>query len=631
MSLQWFKQSLSRKLLAGLAAILAVSLLILLIGFISLYKVQLEKERADASMQVNFLLQTSLENAMLKRDLSGLAEIVERLGEQKSVRSVMITNPELVVRFSSDQSLLESFLSTGDITGCADCAKIDTIPKSMAWFMTGAAGQEVLRSVNPISNKEQCAGCHGSIEDNPINGILLVDYEAAGIQRKALFGAATLAASSGLVVLLALIAAWLFIKATVVSPVNALSIASGRLSEGRLDTRVGSQGEDELAQLGSSFNIMAQKLEQTLAELKTHEEFLQSMINAAPDGIRVIDENYRILLANKAYCHHFDVDMTNIEGTFCYASSHGRDEPCPPSLITCPMYEFERDETPLKMVHRYRRKDGAELPVEIYAAPLKINRGGKERTYVVEVIRDLEKQMKTTQEQHMAELGQLATGVAHEIHNPLASVRLGLQALLRVSETGKTDSKVMDYLRQVDDEVDKCIDVTRRMLNLSMPPSEHVQLVSLKQAIPEVTSLLKYEADNRGVDLQVEIEGEPRVLATESEIRMLVLNLVQNAFHSMPEGGRLIIRGCSKDDKTILEFEDSGVGISPDIREHIFAPFFSRRADQNEGTGLGLTICKAIIERYYGNISVASEPGKGTTFTVTLPLADYSKEKVILG
>ena len=206
-------------------------------------------------------------------------------------------------------------------------------------------------------------------------------------------------------------------------------------------------------------------------------------------------------------------------------------------------------------------------------------------------------------------------------------VKLGLTTLLRRSgtQTG-ADDDMSSYLSLVDSEVDKCIRVTKRLLDLSHVPSQSLQLVSFTDIVPDVVSLLRYEAEQSDVELDMDLGNDDlRVIATDAELRMLVLNLVQNAFHAMPQGGTLTIVGRREHNTVRLSFTDNGIGITADAMAHIFEPFFSKRADGVQGTGLGLTICKAIATRYQGNIVAKSDAGKGAAFTITFPYAGTSE------
>jgi len=140
-------------------------------------------------------------------------------------------------------------------------------------------------------------------------------------------------------------------------------------------------------------------------------------------------------------------------------------------------------------------------------------------------------------------------------------------------------------------------------------------------AIDDVLALLREECRVRGV--QVHIDGVPpalRVMGDEAELRQVLVNLVHNALHAMPQGGRIDIRGAASGDGQWLELavRDTGCGIAADDIALIFMPFFSRRADGQRGTGLGLAISKATMERFGGRIAVESAPGAGSCFTLTL-------------
>jgi PAS domain S-box-containing protein len=625
----WVSASLNRKVSVALAIGLAATSLLFLGLFQWFYRDRLEQERAEASAQVNHLLQVSLENAMLKRDISGLAQIVTRLGTQERIVNVMIVNPKGEVRFASRPDLIGHRFDIHEDPTCSVChrgERWDRGDGTLTRFMPDETGREVLRSINPVNNKPVCQQCHGAMEDNPINGILFVDYEAEGIRREALMSGLAFTGAGSLVVLLTVLGAWLLMRRLVLVPVARLTEASRKLSAGDLGARVALEGRDELARLGRTFDGMAAGMQASLATLEQKEKFLQDLIDAVPDGVRVIDSDFRIVKANRSYCDKLGYHMSQVVGSLCHLSSHDRMDPCPPTLITCPLHEIGIHRRPMKCVQRFLDKDGRELFVEITAAPL---RTGGDRTMIVESIRDLSQQVALSHEHKLSELGQLATGVAHEIHNPLASARLSLQSLLRDFEEGVPDmAQVADYLKVLDGEIDECIDVTSRLLRLGAAPDEQLNLVNVDKALGDILALLAHEAERLRIQIDIDLEEAAlRAMATESEVRMLILNIVQNAFHAMPGGGRLGIRGRRREGMLVLEFADDGVGIRPEDMPYILDPFFSRRADGVKGTGLGLAICKAILDRFDGRMECQSELGKGTRFTLYLPDADSSDEE----
>lgn len=621
---RWIAERLSRKLFFALATSLSVISLAFLVLFVGYYRNRLISERATTSAEINGLLQVALENAMLKRDIEGLQKIVERLGQEKTVSGVMILNPVGEVRFASPATQLGRRFNLAASELCPGC-DITAGTEKMTAFVSDANVGSVLRSVNPVANRKPCMECHGAAEAHPINGILVVDYQADQIKSDAL-GMALVLTGSGLIALLsgATAIGWV-IHRSVLAPIQSLKKASLALSDGRFDIDVPDGGHDELAELGRTFRVMSGRLSTQRSELARREEFLQSLIDAIPDGIRVIGENYEVIKANKAFCEQQGLRLEEVVGRPCYASSHGASEPCAPTLVTCPVHELATSNESLTCRHTHKPKHAGEFAVEVSAASFVIAGEGSDQRCVVESIRDLSSEIHHSQEQRLSEIGQLGAGVAHEIRNPLSSIHLSLQSM-RQEAVGEVAKGFLEHLNLIDDEVDRCIRITDRLLKLSSPPTGLPELVALDQIVPEIVSLLNAEAERVNVKIELDLQKSLRVVTSDSDMRMLVLNVMQNAFHAMPKGGRLRIIGTTDGLNVHLEFEDTGVGISPEDLPRIFQPFWSRRADGASGTGLGLAICREILRRHKGQIAAFSELGKGSKFIVTLPWAEARTE-----
>lgn len=617
----WAGASLKRKL----ALTLSVSLTIASICFLALlvwsYRDRVLEERSFASTQINRLLQVGLENAMLNRDIEGLRQMVDRLGRQEKIAGVMILAPDGETRFASNRRQLgrRFDLAAGEL--CPGCRSGRENGGTKSAFLTDPVTGAVLRSVNPVANREPCTQCHGPIEKNPINGILVVDYDARQLNRHTLV--LTLGLSgAGLLVLLGAIGGigWMLGR-SVIQPVQKLTTAAEAMTLGQLGRRVELSGRDEISKLGEAFNAMAFRIEKGVRDVEERERYLQSMIDAMPDGVRVIDQSYRVVKANAAFRAQAKRQLGEIIGQPCYMSSHKRDEPCPTTLVTCPLHELRNGGGALTYRHRHVRADGSDLHVEVSAAPLEVETAEGKNRMIVEVIRDLNQELRHSQEQRLSEIGFLAAGVAHEIRNPLASIQFGFASVNRHLEEGRY-AAVADYMRVIEEEIGRCIDVTSRLLKLSASPSEQPELVVMNDVVADMLSLLKAEALRSGVEMTVDMAPKMRVIASDSEMRMLVLNLAQNAIHAMPNGGRLSVVGRIEGESVTLAFQDTGIGIRDEDLSRIFDPFWSRRADGVQGTGLGLPICREILNHSGGKIAVTSELGKGTRFTIALPSAD---------
>lgn len=601
--------SLSSHILRRILLVAGGASLLFGILFFGLYRDQLERERAATSEQINRLLRVTLENAMLKRDVPGLRDIVQQLGRQPGISGVMILAPGGEVRFASAPEQLGRqlpALPTGILPGGPVSHFID-IP-----------GQgEVLRSINPVPNQAPCVGCHGSVEQHPVNGILVVDYDARTLRQVANRSAMLFTLAGIAVIGLTLWSVWRVLRRRVIDPLARLDQAAHTLAAGDLSSRAPQGGEGETARLAVTFNHMADRLAGQIVEAKAQQHYLQSLLDGLPDGVRVIRQaDFAVMAVNDAYCRQLGVPPAKVLGAPCYLSSHERDAPCAPTMVICPVHELRLAGQSLKCRHHHRTADGRELPVEVHA--VRLTHQGEQ--FIVESTIDLSQVVRHSQEQRLSELGLLAAGIAHEIHNPLGSMRLAVDGLLRGFSNGEVEPKrVAGYLEMMSAEIDRCTGITQRLLLLSRLPQQQPQVVALNRAVGDTVGLLDFDARSHRIVQCLELDAsDPQVLADDADLRMLVLNLVQNAHHAMPGGGEVVVRTQCSDGAVILEVVDGGCGIPPESLGRIFDPFYSHRADGVDGTGLGLTICKSIVERYGGRIEVDSRVGAGTIFRVFL-------------
>jgi signal transduction histidine kinase len=613
---------LSHRLLRGVLLAAGGASLLLGVVFLGLYRQQLENERAEASLHLNRMLQVTWENAMLKRDVEGLRDIVGKLGTLPGIRDVLILAPSGEVRFASDAAKLGRQM--------ADVAQATTAGKPLSRFENLEAGGEVLRSINPVPNRAPCTPCHGAVEKHPVNGVLVIDYDAAPIRGSARRSAALFLLAGSAVLGLTLATLWLALRRHVIRPLAELDAATRALATGDLSVRAVVTRDDEIGRAADSFNRMAGRLETQMALVRAHEAWLQEILDGLPDGVRVIRvADKKVVLANRAFCQQTGRPLEEILDRPCHSSSHDRAEPCAATLVICPLVELREVGATLKASHHHQRVGVGQFPAEVSAVLVEIDGDGGAERYIVESVRDLGQAVMVSHEQRLSELGLLAAGIAHEIHNPLGSVRLGVQGLAReIREARITPEQIAEYMGLIDQEIDNCIAVTRRLLLLARPPTNSLQLVVLGEAMTDTLRLLEFDAQGRNIRQQIEVAAtQLRVLADEAEIRMIFLNLVQNAHHAMPEGGTLTARISEADGQALIEIADTGIGMDPEHVARIFDPFFSRRADGVAGTGLGLTIVKNFVERMAGDIRVESAPDGGTRFLIRLPLAESAWEK----
>lgn len=616
-------QHLSHLLLRGVLLVTGGALLLFGLVFLGLYRNQLVQERAEVSLQLNRFLQVTLENAMLKRDIDGLRVIFHDIGKLEGIRDVLLLAESGEVRFATDPGKLGQRLP-------AIAANASESGQPSSDFEQLASGSEVLRSINPVANRPACESCHGNPRKHPVNGIMIIDYDAAPIRERA-FRSAGLLMLAGIAILgITLLTVWLLLRRHVILPLSDLETATRALADGDLRVRATIADNNEIGRAANHFNLMAERLGQQITLAKSRQSYLQNLLDSLPDGVRVIRaSDMKVILANRAFCQQLGKPLSAIQNQACYQHSHGRIGPCVPSLVTCPLEELKRLGDTLRANHHHQRADGSLFHAEVHATLIEMDVDGDRQAYVVESVRDLGQTARISHEQRMSELGMLAAGIAHEIHNPLASVRLGVQGLQReIRDQRCTPEQISSYMTLIDQEIDSCIAVTRRLLLLARPPNNSLNLVELGAAIVDTMRLLEFDAINRGVQQIHRLpDNELRVLADDAEVRMILLNLLQNAHHAMPDGGTLTVTMTAEDAGwAMIEIADTGLGMAPEQVEYIFDPFYSRRGDGVVGTGLGLTIVKEFVDRMGGAISVESSLGQGSCFRIRLSLADAAME-----
>jgi signal transduction histidine kinase len=461
----------------------------------------------------------------------------------------------------------------------------------------------------PLYQAAPCTDCHGSHQENSVEDMVFLDYDAGVLRERAWQNGWYWFMGGVLVfVIMTTTIVW-FVYRFVLIPLHHLIGATG----GQLTSKV---GENE-------FGILAQKL---LEPVNSEKHFLQALFDAIPDGIRVIAPNHAVIMANQAYYHQLGLASHQTINQPCYVTTYARQRPCSAALIACPMQEVLKTGKGVKILTQHQHAEGALLPVEVCAAPLQVEYKGQTETFVVESIRELTLTPHFSHEMKLASVGQLAANVAHDIKSPLSSIRLVLQSSLRDLNSSQANlTNIANSLALVDQQIDKCLAITQRLLTLASPADESSQLLALNEIIGETLALLAVEAKERGIRIRTHFQRNNHyLLANEHDIRMLILNLLQNAFNAMPSGGEIDITIQPHLGQIQLTIQDTGVGIHPTMIEKIFDPFFSHRVDGKKSSGLGLAICKSIVERYQGHIEVNSHIQRGSQFLITLPAAQVS-------
>ncbi len=423
-------------------------------------------------------------------------------------------------------------------------------------------------------------------------------------------------------------------------PVRQLAEGAAAISRGELSQRIEPSTSDEIGHLAIAFNHMAAQLFQQRAALEAaHAELRQrfeeladlksytdSILGSLTTGIVTLDLDGRVVTLNSAAELLAGLFAPEVAGRYCTEVFAHTPEVGDLLMETLASRRGMAD-TSLAL----RRRNGTSLPVEMSTAPL---RGveGKELGVVgifrdISHLRELEEQLRRSD--RLAALGTLAAGLAHEIKNPLTSLRTFTRLAPRKFEEERFRQI---FEKVVPRELERINGIVERLLQLARPARLSFKPVRLPVLLERVLELYANEIEAKQVTVEREYARDlPPIQADSEQLYPALVNLVANALEAMDSGGRLTLRAGWSDDgdpflpsrrrvlhrRVKVEIEDTGAGISSTHADKVFNPFFTTKAG---GTGLGLALAHKIIEDHGGSISFRSSPGVGTTFRVFLPL-----------
>ncbi len=356
-----------------------------------------------------------------------------------------------------------------------------------------------------------------------------------------------------------------------------------------------------------------------------HRRFTEAILDALPVSIYVIDRDYRIVTWNR----HREIGVQGIPRD----SVIGRDvfqvlAKYPQGRLR---QEFERAflTGQLERIEQRTTDDnGAPKHWMVSKIPMR-DRETDEITHVITVGEDITMRVEAIhavgRAEKLAAVGRLAAGVVHEINNPLATISACAESLeSRVEEGvfGESEevSDLHEYLGLIRSEAFRCKSITNGLLDFSRGRTGNRFEIDISEVIKSSARLITHQKRGENIKIKLELEEEmPLVNADEGQIQQAVIALATNAIDAMPDGGTLTFRASSQNNRVVIEIQDTGIGIASDELSKIFEPFYTTK-EVGKGTGLGLAVCYGIITEHGGRVSVRSNIGVGTTFSIYLPI-----------
>jgi len=356
-----------------------------------------------------------------------------------------------------------------------------------------------------------------------------------------------------------------------------------------------------------------------------HRKFTESILDALPVSLYVVDRDYRIVTWNR----HREIGVQGIPRDLAI----GRDvfdvlEKYPQGRLRQEFERAFRTGTIERIEQQTVADDGSTLHWMVSKVPMQ-NADG-DVTHVITVGEDVTVRVEALHAMNRAEklaaVGRLAAGIVHEINNPLATIAACAESLESRIEEGSFEASdaaddLTEYLGLIKSEAFRCKTITTGLLDFSRIRTGERAQIDVGDVVRSAVNLISHQKRGNGVSQEIDIDsGLPLVSADGGQIQQAVIALATNAIDAMPDGGKLIFKVFQRANRIVIEVADTGTGIPQDNMSKIFEPFFTTK-EVGRGTGLGLAVCYGIISEHNGRLSVRSTVGKGTTFSIFLPIS----------
>lgn len=473
---------------------------------------------------------------------------------------------------------------------------------SIVTTKTKIHGHKVLKSFIPMSGTS--------------NSVIVVNINYAAI-KEPLYHQLLIQILISLGLIGAAIACSSFIAGFMIRTLQMIMQRVHDISRGNFGEQIVLDSDNEFGALASqvnsmSYNLHSYQTQLTAAskELLHTKQYLESFVNNTSDAIHVVDLEGRTLDANKAFETMFGWTLAEAVGQqlqmFTPEILAELGEKGKIILSGGQVTDYETVLT---------RKDGTPVEVSITLSGIRDERG-----YFVayaSIVRDIAERKRTEEilrrSEKLSVVGQLAAGVAHEVRNPLTTLRGFVQLMQKDSRLDRS------YLNIMLSELDRINFIVSEFLVFAKPQADRYREADLYAIMNDIIVLLDSEANIHNVQMIASLEpGIPPLRCESNQLKQVLVNVMKNGMEAMPDGGELTLELARESEQNILiRIKDQGVGIPEEDLARLGEPFFTRKA---EGNGLGLMISQQIIQHHKGNIQYSSKPGEGTCVEIRIPL-----------
>jgi signal transduction histidine kinase len=385
--------------------------------------------------------------------------------------------------------------------------------------------------------------------------------------------------------------------------INEIIEAIMKVSRGDYSTQVGlSDKNDELDSIAMGLNMMIDDLKAGTVELEYATNRIEEILNIIQ---RVARGDYATACKLSGENDFFDALGMGVNMMI--------------DDIRSGIEELHQTNEELRAANEELQATEEELRAtneELQAGEEELRASNEELEATNEELRETHEQLIRSEK--LAAIGQLAGGVGHELRNPLGAIKNAayyIKGKIAKSEVGQQEPRVIEFLDIMDDEINSSNKIINDLLGFSRTGKPAVSPTRVEKVIDDAIS---HTLIPEHIELTKKLDADlPEIEIDTDQIRQVLVNVITNATQAMPEAGKLTIAASGKNNFLEVEVIDTGSGIAEEVLGKVFDPLFTTKA---KGIGLGLAVCKSIIERHGGGIEVKSRVGKGTTFTIKLPL-----------
>ncbi|NIM52665.1 MAG: PAS domain S-box protein [Gemmatimonadales bacterium] len=611
-----------------------LTILVSVLG-ISGYVTRLDYERAalasarDASRVTSERILRRIRNLMVMGEAAGIGGLVNRLAaENPAYRDIrLIAHDGRVVA-----SQLESGSATVDPESwpCNVCHQHtsltdDSTTRLFDEVIEFEDGERVVSVVTPVFREAGCssATCHAQPTDAPVLGVLQADFSLlrvdALIAERNRHTAIVILVS----ILLGTAATWWTMDRLVGRRIRILREGAQRIADHDLSFRFGDASGDGIGQLAGTLDTMTSEFSAALSELRSTKEHLQGIVESSGDLIITVDPSGLIGTFNRGAERILGYGRDEVIGKrieMLFADPRERD---------VAIEQLQHTDHVVNYLTHFLTKDGDVRDVILTLSRLRAADGTPMGTFGIskDVTREMRLQRQLLRSQRMAALGQAITGIQHSIKN-LLNVLKGGSYMVKLGLAKGEKKMLSEGWQMVQEGIDHMTEMSTSMLDFARERKLDTRPTDLAELVHKIRTLSRDRFQEEGIALELEVARDLPLVECDAEmIHSVVMDLLSNALdacswkqYGEEEAPRVILRAkpASVDGYVHIEVSDNGEGMTEEVQAKVFTPFFSTK--KKAGTGMGLAVVARIVNSHGGTTTMESEPGKGATFGVLLPI-----------